>query len=113
MSLFAERLHDPALIEEAYRLRAQNLSIRAISERTGIPHSTLGGYLKGEGEAFYEMECAHCGEPILAFRPHRRYCSKRCEVWWKRINVPGYDEEYRAMKCRANKRQREARKALL
>lgn len=79
MSLFAERLHDPALIEEAFRLRAQNLSLMMIANQTGIPHSTIGDYLKGQGECFYEIRCEWCGREAVKFSHTARFCSQSCK----------------------------------
>jgi transcriptional regulator with XRE-family HTH domain len=60
----------------AHALRANGLSIRQISERLGIPESTVSDWLRGRGEWYEVRECLLCGERFIAGHGAQRFCSK-------------------------------------
>lgn len=81
--------------QRAYRLRDENFSITEIAEQLGIPRSTIGDWLKGEGEFFRDAECVDCGAHILIVSSRKFYCEAcsherdlaRVRAWHQRTKL--------------------------
>jgi hypothetical protein len=79
---------EPRKIDEARWLRARGLSVRLIAQATGLPRSTVGELLKGEGETLLELRCEGCGGDFVAFRSDKRFCDPDCYQRWYRGRPP-------------------------
>jgi hypothetical protein len=111
MAVYGEKHHNPAMINEAFRLRMdEHMPIRAISEIVGIPRSTLGEYLLGQGESFHEFPCKQCGREMFAQVSTKIFCSHRCKGMWYYRNSEKYRETRRRLnrEYKARKRARAA-----
>lgn len=72
-----------SLKDRAYVLRMDHdLSIRTISERLGVPRSTVGGWLRGHGETREMRTCLACQDDFTFISSKQVYCSPRCR--WRR-----------------------------
>jgi transcriptional regulator with XRE-family HTH domain len=59
----------------ALALRANGLSIQQIADRLGVPHSTVGQWLRGRGEWYEIRDCELCGEPFIRASGAQRFCT--------------------------------------
>ena len=66
--------HPESVKQHARALRREGKSIRAIARELDVPHSTVGDWLRGEGEVTYIQTC-WCGERFIAHRAHAGSCS--------------------------------------
>jgi Homeodomain-like domain len=69
----------------ACALRAHGLTITQISDRLGVPRSTVGGWLLGEGEWFDVRDCQLCGERFIPASPRQVFCCRQHASKYKRI----------------------------
>jgi transcriptional regulator with XRE-family HTH domain len=67
--------HPPGRVATARALRREGLSIREVAARIGVARSTVGDWLKGEGEPLYVKTC-WCGERFVARHGKARSCSQ-------------------------------------
>jgi len=72
----------------AYRLRAEGLSIVEVAERLDVPRGTVGAWLRGWGERCLIRECALCGERFVTDTALRRFCSRAHQAKHKRLYGP-------------------------
>jgi hypothetical protein len=59
----------------AYKLRAEGLSISEVAERLAVPRATVGGWLRGVGEHARVGACELCGDHFVTSSPTRRFCT--------------------------------------
>jgi Homeodomain-like domain len=59
----------------ALALRAGGLSIQQVADRLGVPHSTVGQWLRGRGEWYEVRECELCGERFIRASGAQRFCT--------------------------------------
>lgn len=67
-----------ATVRRAHELRERGLPIHTIAALLGVPHSTLGEHLRGQGETFYDLRCEECGSEMVGFNASKRFCSMSC-----------------------------------
>jgi predicted transcriptional regulator len=67
--------HPPGRAATARALRREGLSIGEVAARIGVARSTVGAWLKGEGEPSYVKTC-WCGERFTSQRSDAQSCSK-------------------------------------
>lgn len=71
--------HSLTLKDRALALRLDHgLSVRAIGERLGVPRSTVGGWLGGQGECHFTRDCLLCKHTFFAGSDLARFCGSRC-----------------------------------
>ena len=68
----------PSKLREVRALRERGVSITMIAALTGVPRSTVGDLVRGEGETVYEIRCERCGKEAVAFSGKRRFCDGTC-----------------------------------
>ena len=59
----------------ALALRAGGLSIQQVADRLGVPHSTVGQWLRGRAEWYEVRECELCGERFIRASGAQRFCT--------------------------------------
>jgi hypothetical protein len=72
----------------AYRLRAEGLSIVEVAERLDVPRGTVGGWLRGWGQRCLIRECALGGERFVTDTVLRRYCCLAHHAKHRRLYGP-------------------------
>jgi len=72
----------------AYKLRAEGLSIREIAARLDVPRGTVGQWLRGVGERVLIGECELCGDRFVSERADRRFCCGAHGAKYKRVFGP-------------------------
>jgi transcriptional regulator with XRE-family HTH domain len=84
----------------AFKLRAEGLSITEVAERLDVARATVGGWLRGVGERCVRRECELCGEPFLTQTARQRFCTRQHAEKYRQIYVlPARIEVYRARAC--------------
>jgi hypothetical protein len=84
-----ERTAGSGLRDVALVLRLDHdLSIRTISQRLGVPRSTVGGWLRDVGETREWRECRLCGEHFTFVSSKKRFCDHRCAAKHLRVFGP-------------------------
>lgn len=90
----------PEKVREVRALRERHLSVTMIAARTGVPRSTVGDIVRGEGEAIAEIRCEHCGADIIALgigAGLRRFCDRDC---WNRAHAEERREHMRRWRAK-------------
>jgi hypothetical protein len=73
----------PEKLRQMRELRERNLPIRLISRLTGVPKSTVGNILRGQGEVVYDLRCEQCEREMVALLATKRFCSQLCYQRWR------------------------------
>lgn len=55
-----------------------DLSVRTISQRLGVPRSTVGGWVRGHGETREWRDCKLCKETFTFASSKKVFCSRNC-----------------------------------
>jgi transcriptional regulator with XRE-family HTH domain len=72
----------------AYKLRAEGLSITEVAERLEVARATVGKWLRGVGERCLRRECELGGEPFLTNTARQRFCTPEHAEMHRRIYGP-------------------------
>lgn len=71
--------------DQALFWREQGLSYREVSEKLGVPKSTVADWLRNVGEYWQYRKCRLCGEMFRCYHWRRVYCCKEHGRKWERI----------------------------
>jgi hypothetical protein len=69
----------------AHALGADGMSIRQIAQRLGYPRSTVGDWLRGDGEWFEIRTCALCGERFVPITGRQVFCTAEHAAKYARV----------------------------
>ena len=72
----------------AFKLRAEGLSIKEVAERLGVSRGTVGHWLHGVGERVLIRDCQLCGERFVTHSTRRRFCSLSHAQKYRRLFGP-------------------------
>jgi hypothetical protein len=79
--------HRPEHVRQTVlRLRREGESVRTIAKQLGVPKSTVGDWIRGQGEPRFLNTC-WCGERFYSTRWDALSCSP--EHSWKRARIFG------------------------